>query len=114
MYKRQIHWLEPPELAIQRIELLRGGASDLYGSSAIGGVVTVVPIHPTANQTELRSSYGAQNTYDDSLLLQTKRGPWGVLATGGVLGTDGYIQESPAQRGPVDIPSCLLYTSRCV
>ena len=100
-----IHWLEPPELAIQRIELLRGGASDLYGSSAIGGVVTVVPIRPTANQTELRSSYGAQNTFDDSLLLQTKRGPWGVLATGGVLGTDGYIQESPAQRGPVDIPS---------
>jgi outer membrane receptor protein involved in Fe transport len=100
-----IHWLEPPELAIQRIELLRGGASDLYGSSAIGGVVTVVPVHPTANQAELRSSFGAQNTYDDSLLLQTKQGPWGVLATGGVLGTDGYIQESPAQRGPVDIAS---------
>ena len=100
-----IHWLETPELAIQRIELLRGGASDLYGSSAIGGVVTVVPVHPTANQAELRSSYGAQGTYDDSLLLQTRRGPWGVLATGGVLGTDGYIQESPAQRGPVDIAS---------
>jgi outer membrane receptor protein involved in Fe transport len=100
-----IHWLETPELAIQRIELLRGGASDLYGSSAIGGVVTVVPVHPTANDILLRSSYGAQNTYDDSLQLQTKHGPWGLLATGGVLGTDGYIQESPAQRGPVDINS---------
>jgi outer membrane receptor protein involved in Fe transport len=100
-----IHWLEPPELAIQRIELLRGGASDLYGSSAIGGVVTVVPVHPTADQAELRSSYGAQNTYDDSLLLQTKHGAWGALASGGVLGTDGYIQEAPTQRGPVDIPS---------
>ncbi|MGD0893856.1 MAG: TonB-dependent receptor [Terracidiphilus sp.] len=100
-----IHWLETPELAIQRIELLRGGASDLYGSSAIGGVVTVVPVHPTANEAELRTSYGAQNTYDDSLQLQTKRGPWGILAAGGVLGTDGYIQESPAQRGPVDINS---------
>jgi len=100
-----IHWLETPELAIQRIELLRGGASDLYGSSAIGGVVTVVPVHPTANDAELRSSYGAQNTYDDSLQLQTKHGPFGALASGGVLGTDGYIQESPAQRGPVDIDS---------
>jgi outer membrane receptor protein involved in Fe transport len=100
-----IHWLETPELAIQRIELLRGGASDLYGSSAIGGVVTVVPVHPAANGAELRSSYGGQNTYDDSLQLQTRRGPWGVLGAGGVLGTDGYIQESPAQRGPVDILS---------
>jgi outer membrane receptor protein involved in Fe transport len=100
-----IHWQEQPELSIERIELVRGGASDLYGSSAIGGVVNVVPIRPTSNFAELRSSYGAEGTYDDSLLLQTKTGPWGLLAAGGVLGTDGYIQEAPYQRGPVDINS---------
>ncbi|MGA9672120.1 MAG: TonB-dependent receptor plug domain-containing protein, partial [Terracidiphilus sp.] len=100
-----IHWLEQPELAIQRIELLRGGASDLYGSSAIGGVVSVVPVRPAINQVEMRSSYGSEGTYDDSLLIQARRGAWGVLASGGVLGTDGYIQESPLQRGPVDIAS---------
>jgi outer membrane receptor protein involved in Fe transport len=100
-----IHWQEQPELSIDRIELVRGGASDLYGSSAIGGVVNIVPVRPTSNQAELRSSYGAEETYDDSLLLQTKHGPWGLLAAGGVLGTDGYIQEAPFQRGPVDIAS---------
>jgi outer membrane receptor protein involved in Fe transport len=100
-----IHWLEEPELSIQRIELLRGGASDLYGSSAIGGVVSVVPVHAAANEAELRSSYGSEGTYDDSLMLQGKHRPWGVLASGGVLGTDGYIQEAPSQRGPVDIAS---------
>jgi outer membrane receptor protein involved in Fe transport len=100
-----IHWQEQPELAIKNIELMRGGASDLYGSSAIGGVVSVVPVLPTVDQGELRSSYGSEGTYDNSLLLQTKRGPWGLLAAGGVLGTDGYIQEAPDQRGPVDIAS---------
>ena len=100
-----IHWQEQPELAIKSIELMRGGASDLYGSSAIGGVVSVVPVLPTADQAELRSSEGSESTYDDSLLVGTKRGPWGLLAAGGVLGTDGYIQEAPAQRGPVDIAS---------
>jgi outer membrane receptor protein involved in Fe transport len=100
-----IHWQEQPELSIGRIELVRGGASDLYGSSAIGGVVNVVPIRPTSNLAELRSSYGAEGTYDNSLLLQTKLGSWGLLAAGGVLGTDGYIQEAPYQRGPVDLPS---------
>jgi outer membrane receptor protein involved in Fe transport len=100
-----IHWQEQPELSIQRIEIVRGGASDLYGSSAIGGVVDVVPVRPTSDQAQLRSSYGAENTYDDSLLLATKRGPWGLLGAGGVIGTDGYIQEAPYQRGPVDRPS---------
>jgi len=100
-----IHWQEQPELSVKSIELVRGGASDLYGSSAIGGVVNVVPQRPAADLAELRSSYGAENTYDDSLLLSGKLGPWGGLVSGGVLGTDGYIQEAPDQRGPVDIPS---------
>jgi outer membrane receptor protein involved in Fe transport len=100
-----LHWLEQPELAIKSIELVRGGASSLYGSSAIGGVVNVVPERPASDLAEYRTSYGGESTYDDSVMLQTKRGPWGLLASGGVLGTDGYIQESPAQRGPVDIAS---------
>ena len=100
-----IHWQEQPELAIENVELVRGGASDLYGSSAIGGVVSVIPIRPTSRQAELRSSYGAEGTYDSSLMLQAKRGPWGVLAAGGLLGTDGFIQEAPSQRGPVDTAS---------
>jgi outer membrane receptor protein involved in Fe transport len=100
-----IHWQEEPELSIDRVELVRGGASDLYGSSAIGGVINIVPIRPTNALAELRSSYGAEGTYDDSLLLEDKLGPWGLLAAGGVIGTDGYIQESPYQRGPVDLPS---------
>ena len=100
-----IHWLEQPELAIRSIELMRGGGSDLYGSSAIGGVVNLLPVRPVSDQAELRSSYGAEGTYDDSLMLQSKRGSWGLLTSGGVLGTDGYIQEAPAQRGPVDIAS---------
>lgn len=97
-----IHWQEEPELAVQSIELMRGGASDLYGSSAIGGVVSVIPVRPTSDKFELRSSYGGEETFDDSSLGQMKRGPWGVLAAGGALGTDGYIQEAPSQRGPVD------------
>jgi outer membrane receptor protein involved in Fe transport len=100
-----IRWQEQPELAIQSVELMRGGASDLYGSSAIGGVVNVIPVRPTADLIELRSSFGEEATYDDSLLMQTKRGPWGLMAAGGAIGTDGYIQEAPSQRGPVDVAS---------
>ncbi|MGA2808716.1 MAG: TonB-dependent receptor [Terracidiphilus sp.] len=100
-----IHWQEQPELALKSIELVRGGASDLYGSSAIGGVVSLVSARPTSDMAEVRSSYGAEGTYDESLLGQAKREPWGLLAAGGALGTDGYIQEAPWERGPVDTAS---------
>jgi outer membrane receptor protein involved in Fe transport len=100
-----IHWQEQPELAIHSIELVRGGASDLYGSSAIGGVINVVPARPTSDQFEVSSSYGGEQTYDQSALAQAKRGPWGVLGAAGMIGTDGYIQEAPGQRGPVDVAS---------
>jgi outer membrane receptor protein involved in Fe transport len=97
-----IHWQEEPELATRSIEIVRGGASDLYGSSAIGGVVNVVPARPASDEIEFRSSYGGESTFDDSVLLETKHGPWGLLGAGGLIGTDGYIQEAPSQRGPVD------------
>jgi outer membrane receptor protein involved in Fe transport len=100
-----IHWEEIPELAINRIEVVRGGASDLYGSSAIGGVVNIVPARPTTTLGELRSSYGGLGTYDTSGLIETSFKHWGVLASGGAIGTDGFIQQAPEQRGPVDTAS---------
>jgi len=100
-----IHWEEQPELAIQSVELVRGGASDLYGSSAIGGVLNMITVRPTHEQLTLRSSYAGEGTYDGSGLASAKLGPWGLLASAGTLGTDGYIQEAPYQRGPVDVVS---------
>ncbi|UWZ86106.1 TonB-dependent receptor [Occallatibacter riparius] len=100
-----IHWEEQPELALSQVELLRGGASDLYGSSAIGGVVSFHVAEPKTNALEVRSSYGGQNTYAQSMLAQGRRGPWGAEFAGTLVGTDGYIQEAPWQRGPVDVNS---------
>jgi outer membrane receptor protein involved in Fe transport len=100
-----IHWQEQPELAIESVELVRGGASDLYGSSAIGGVISVIPVRPTSAGGELRSLYGGEGTYDTSALAQHKFGSWGLLGAAGIIGTNGYIQQAPAQRGPVDVAS---------
>ncbi len=100
-----IHWQEQPELSIKDVELVRGGASDLYGSSAIGGVINIVPAIPSSKSITVRSTFGGEGTYDNSLMATAHHGPWNFLAAGGLIGTDGYIQEAPTQRGPVDVAS---------
>jgi outer membrane receptor protein involved in Fe transport len=99
-----IHWEELPPPAIHSIELVRGGASDLYGSSAIGGVISIVPVRPEANRFELSTSYGSEATTDDSLLGSLKFGKWAGLVSSQLIATDGYVLIAPSVRGPIDTP----------
>ncbi|MBU6158662.1 MAG: TonB-dependent receptor plug domain-containing protein, partial [Bacteroidetes bacterium] len=46
-----------PANMIERIEVVRGGGSSLYGSSAIGGTVNVITRLPQKNGFELQSFY---------------------------------------------------------
>ncbi len=46
-----------PVNMIERIEVVRGGGSSLYGSSAIGGTVNVITKLPQANGFEINSFY---------------------------------------------------------
>ncbi|MFP5226245.1 MAG: TonB-dependent receptor [Acidobacteriota bacterium] len=100
-----IHWGELPELAIQSVEVVRGGASDLYGSSAIGGVISIIPVRPRTSGLEIATSGGSESTLDDGVLATLKRGPWSGLASAGLIATDGYTLIAPDLRGPIDQPS---------
>jgi outer membrane receptor protein involved in Fe transport len=99
-----IHWEELPPPVIHSVELVRGGASDLYGSSAIGGVINIIPVRPAANRFELSTSYGSEATTDNSLLGSLKLGKWSGLVSSQIIGTDGYILIAPGVRGPIDQP----------
>ena len=104
-----IHWDETPSLLIQQVEVVRGGGSDLYGSSAIGGVIDLVEHPPTLAAGELQLGYGAQNTPSASLIESLSHGNWHGLVAADFLRTDGYILVSPAQRGLIDTPSNVHY-----
>jgi outer membrane receptor protein involved in Fe transport len=104
-YGGWIHWSETPALAIQDLELMRGGASDLYGSSAIGGVIDVVPVTPNNVAYDFNVAGASENTaIFDGLLSAVARG-WSGLAASSLFWTGGYILTAPEFRGPVDVPS---------
>jgi outer membrane receptor protein involved in Fe transport len=104
-YGGWIHWQELPQLDIQSVEVVRGGASDLYGSSAIGGVISVEPFRPKNSTLRFTTSGGSESTVNGALLGSLTLGKWSGLATGGAVATDGYILTAPAYRGPIDQPS---------
>lgn len=46
-----------PASMIQQIEIVKGGASSLYGPGAIGGVVNIIPKEPSKNEVEASYRY---------------------------------------------------------
>lgn len=103
-YGGWIHWEEIPELALSSVEVMRGGGSDLYGSSAIGGVINVMTAVPRQNSFDLITSCGSLGTTDNAMLGSLKRGAWGGIVAADILNTDGYILVAPDARGPIDAP----------
>ncbi len=47
-----------PENMIERVEIVRGGGSALYGGNAIGGTVNIITKEPVKNSFSLASNYG--------------------------------------------------------
>jgi outer membrane receptor protein involved in Fe transport len=101
-----IHWNEIPELAVREVEVMRGGASDLYGSSAIGGVIDVLPVEPgESTQYALHLTGAQENTSIVSGILAGTAKRWSALGATTLFRTGGYVLTAPEARGPVDIPA---------
>jgi len=97
-----VHWNEIPTLAIDHVQVLRGGAADLYGSSAIGGVVDVVPSTPTKLTFAADAAGATENTGLGDALLITANHYLDTLAALSILSTGGYVPTAPAYRGTID------------
>ena len=97
-----IYWSRVPRASVERIEVLRGGASDLYGSSALSGVVNIITRRPETNTLSLEVSYGNQLTPDASLYLVGRKGHWTTSLAAQSFRTDGYILVERNQRGLID------------
>jgi outer membrane receptor protein involved in Fe transport len=102
-----IHWDEIPSLGIDAVKLLRGGSADLYGSSAIGGVVDVAPVMPVKRGFEVKADAGGatENSADEDALVAGAMRRLAVLGAYSGLKTGGYVPTAPEFRGTVDVPA---------
>lgn len=100
-----IYWGRVPRSSLNRIEVVRGGASDLYGSGAMGGVIGLITRRVGPPLLELESSYGNQETGDASLFTGGRRGKLGASLAVELFKTDGYVIVPESERGPIDTPA---------
>ena len=75
---------------VERIEIIRGAVSALYGASAMGGVVNIITREPVASQSssiELSAGgWGSQNLNSDPLAKKHGKLNWSTK------GQSGYLQ----------------------
>jgi outer membrane receptor protein involved in Fe transport len=98
-----VYWSRLPREAVDRLEVQRGGASDLYGSAALGGVVQVVT-RPPAGGPALAGelSAGSLGTFDTGWSGRARRGEWGARLSAQAFRTAGYVPVDEEDRGAVD------------
>ncbi|HET7101575.1 MAG TPA: TonB-dependent receptor [Terriglobia bacterium] len=100
-----VYWDRVPREAVGRMEVVRGGVSDLYGSHAMGGVINILTRKSTTSEFALDGSYGNENTPNGSFWSSIHHGPWTLNFDGEAFNTDGYILVNQQDRGTVDTPA---------
>ena len=76
----------------ERVEVVRGPASVLYGSNAMGGVINIVTRKQREEgiRTDLQAAYGSYNTLQTELSNRIRKGRFTSVVTGSYNRTDGH------------------------
>ncbi len=76
---------------VDRVEVLRGPASVLYGSNAMGGVINIITKNADKQgvQTTLRTGYGSYDTWRSSVTSMARSGKFSSLVSLAYDRTDG-------------------------
>lgn len=82
-------------LLADKVEVLRGPASVLYGSNAMGGVVNIVTrkMHADGIKTHLRAGYGSYNTLETELTNSIRHKRFSSVVSGSYNRTDGHRDD---------------------
>lgn len=79
-------------LMAEKVEVLRGPASVLYGSNAMGGVINVVTrkMQEDGVKTDVHVGYGSYNTLETEWTNRIRKGRFSSVVSGSYNRTDGH------------------------
>jgi outer membrane receptor protein involved in Fe transport len=97
-----VYWNRIPKTAVESIEVMRGGESNLYGSSALGGVVQLITRTSQDPALSLEASYGNERSAELSLWAGNRWRRWDYSIATELFHTDGFVLVPSSDRGSVD------------
>jgi outer membrane receptor protein involved in Fe transport len=100
-----VYWNRIPPIEVSSVEVFRGGASNLYGSDAMGGVVQFISREAERPAFSLETFYGNEKTPNVSLWAGDTIGKWNFEAATDLFRSDGYVLVPSSQRGSIDTPA---------
>jgi outer membrane receptor protein involved in Fe transport len=103
-----VYWSRIPLESAERVEVVDGASSSLYGNYALGGVINIVSGPSLARSLALKAQYGSLDSRNVEALGSHIWGRLGATVDAGVFQTNGYapvVAVNPAgvaERGLVD------------
>jgi iron complex outermembrane receptor protein len=87
----EVDWTTLSLENIERVEILRGGASVLYGDKAVGGVLNILTRRPSETLSlSSQTAFGSFNAFSQSASLSGATGPLRFRINGSYADSDGY------------------------
>lgn len=91
LYDGQVDWSQLSTQDIERVEIVRGASSGLYGANAMGGVIHVLSRAPEAGSvTRLGAEYGSLNSKRLTASHSYGAGPTSLRLSASHFSSDGY------------------------
>jgi outer membrane receptor protein involved in Fe transport len=109
-----VYWTRVPLENTQRIEIVDGPSSSLYGNYAMGGVINIVSSPAGRRQVDLRAQYGSLQTPKLDASFGDVWGRLGLVTNVSALDTNGYPIVAEAERGRVDNNAAVEYGNASV
>jgi outer membrane receptor protein involved in Fe transport len=97
-----VYWTRVPLESVNRIEVIDGSNSSLYGNYAMGGVINIISATPARRSVEFKTQYGNHSSPKAEFFASDVWGKLGVAVEGGAFDTDGFPIVTAGERGPVD------------
>jgi outer membrane receptor protein involved in Fe transport len=97
-----VYWTRVPLESVNRIEVIDGSNSSLYGNYAMGGVINIISASPARRSVEFKTQYGNHNSPKAEFFVSDVWGKLGLAVEGGAFDTDGFPIVIANERGIID------------